>query len=407
MPEPLTTTCCIVGGGPAGVMLGYLLARSGVDVIVLEKHADFFRDFRGDTVHPSTLEVLHELGLLDEFLQLPHDELQRITLDFAGHFVTMGDFTHLPTTCKFIALVPQWDFLNFFARHGARFAGFHLMMQAEATGIIERNGTVAGVRVKTQAGEVEIRATLTIGADGRNSTIRNAARFEVEDIGAPMDVLWFRLNRRPDETAPSLGHVRNGRIFVTIPRGTYFQCAFVIPKGSGDALKAQGIEGLREGIVATAPEMADRVGELQSWDAVSLLSVRVDRLKHWYRSGLLFVGDAAHAMSPIGGVGINLAIQDAVAAANELAGPLLRGTLATSNFARFQRRRFLPTVLTQGVQVLLQRNVIGKVFASGQTSDGLPLALTLLQRFPWLQRIPARLFGMGFRPEHVHTRELA
>jgi 2-polyprenyl-6-methoxyphenol hydroxylase-like FAD-dependent oxidoreductase len=405
MPAPnvLTTTCCIAGGGPAGMMLGYLLARAGIDVIVLEKHADFFRDFRGDTVHPSTLQLMYELGVLDDFLKVRHDELTRISGDIGGTIAWIADLSHLPTACKFIAIMPQWDFLNFIAERAHAYPSFHLMMQTNATGIIEENGTVVGVRATSPEGDVEIRAALTVGSDGRHSTVRDAAHLEIEDLGAPMDVLWFRLSRHAGEAPPALGHIRNGRIMVTIPRDAYFQCGFVIPKGSGEELKGQGIEALRAGIVATAPELADRVHEIESWDAVSLLSVRVDRLKQWYRAGLLCIGDAAHAMSPIGGVGINLAIQDAVATANILANALACGELTVEDLARVQERRTYPTKMTQGLQILAQRNVIAKIFASDGSPSKLPLAVQLLQWFPALQRVTARVLGLGFRPEHVRT----
>ncbi len=398
----LTTTCCIAGGGPAGMMLGYLLARAGVDVIVVEKHADFFRDFRGDTVHPSTLEVMYELGILDAFLALKHTEMKSISGDLGGENITMADFSHLPTHCKFLAIMPQWDFLNFIAERARRYPGFRLMMNAAATGVIEERERIAGVRVTALDGDVEIRASLTVAADGRHSILRAAAKLVVDDLGAPMDVLWFALSKHADEAAPALGHLRNGKIMVTLNRDTYWQCGMVIPKGTFGEFQARGIEALRADITATAPELRDRVGELTSWDALSLLSVRVDRLRTWYRPGLLCIGDAAHAMSPIGGVGINLAIQDAVAAANALAAPLLRGVIGEDVLARVQRRRMLPTRMTQAMQVFIQNRVIRSVLGRTSTPK-LPLPVRLLQRFPYLQRIPARLLGVGIRPEHVKT----
>src|SRR5262249_12444646 len=311
-----TTTCCIAGGGPAGMMLGFLLARAGVNVVVLEKHADFLRDFRGDTIHPSTLEVIHELGLLDEFLKLPHQEARRLRGVIGDTAVQIADFSNLPTRCRFIALMPQWDFLNFIAEHGRRYPTFDLRMQAEVTDLIEQDGRIAGVRADTPDGPLTVRSTLVIGADGRHSVVRERARLPVEDLGAPIDVLGMRLSRRPSDGSEPLGRMGAGMIFIMIDRGDYWQCGFVIPKGAAEELKARGIEAFRALIVELAPAFRDRVEELRSWDDVSLLTVKVDRLRKWYRPGLLCIGDAAHAMSPVGGVGINLAIQDAVAAAN-------------------------------------------------------------------------------------------
>jgi 2-polyprenyl-6-methoxyphenol hydroxylase-like FAD-dependent oxidoreductase len=396
----LRARCCIAGGGPAGMMLGLLLARAGVDTVVLEKHADFLRDFRGDTVHPSTLEVMHELGLLEEFLQRPHQKLARIEGQVGGRPIVMADFSHLPVQCKFIAFMPQWEFLDFLAQHGRRLPGFRLVMQAEATGLIEDAGRIAGVQARTADGPVEIRAALTVAADGRHSLLRERAGLEVQDFGAPMDVLWMRLSRRPDDPPNTLGRINAGRVFVTLDRGDYWQCAYVIPKGGYDALRRGGIEGFCENILAVAPFLRERVDELRSWDDVKLLTVQVNRLRRWHRPGLLCIGDAAHAMSPIGGVGINLAIQDAVAAANALAAPLSRGAVGEGDLAAVQRRREFPTRMTQRMQLFLQRRVIGRVLASGDT-PGIALPIRLLQWFPMLQRIPARLIGMGFRPEHV------
>jgi len=399
----LRARCCIAGGGPAGMMLGFLLARAGVDTVVLEKHADFLRDFRGDTVHPSTLEVMHELGLLEEFLQRPHQKLSRIEGQVGGRPIVMADFSHLPVRCGFIAFMPQWDFLDFLAQHARQLPQFRLLMRAEASGLIEEAGSVVGVRGTSANGALEVRAALTVAADGRQSVLREQAGLEVENFGAPMDVLWMRLSRRADDPPNTLGRINAGRILVTLDRGDYWQCAYVIPKGVNDALRQGSIESFRANIVAVAPLFADRVAELRSWDDVKLLTVQVNRLRRWHRPGFLCIGDAAHAMSPIGGVGINLAIQDAVAAANILAQPLLRGALAADDLAAVQRRRDFPTRMTQRMQLFLQRNVIGRVLASGAT-PGIAWPIRLMQRFPLLRRIPARLIGMGFRPEHVRTR---
>jgi 2-polyprenyl-6-methoxyphenol hydroxylase-like FAD-dependent oxidoreductase len=395
-------SCCIVGGGPAGMMLGLLLARAGVDVLVLEKHADFLRDFRGDTIHPSTLEVMHELGMLDEFLKLPHQEAREISAQVGDERVPVADFTHLPTRCKFVALMPQWDFLDFLAAKAARYPSFRLWMRAEAVGLVEESGRVAGVEVTTAEGPIQVRADLVVGADGRHSAVRERAGLEVRKLGAPMDVLWFRLSRRPEDPANLMGIFGSGRIFVLINRESYWQCGYVIAKGTIDEIRRQGIEAFRESVARIVPYARDRVAELRGWEDVSLLTVRVDRLATWYRAGLLCIGDAAHAMSPVGGIGINLALQDAVAAANLLAAPLREGRLTVDDLSRVQRRRELPTRLTQWFQVQVQKRVIAPVLG-GAAPSRLPLALRLLRRFAVLRRLPARMIGVGARPEHVRS----
>ena len=384
------------------MMLSFLLARMGVDVLVLEKHADFLRDFRGDTIHPSTLEVMHELGILDEFLTRPHQEVRELAGQVGSETVTIADFTHLPTRCRFIAFMPQWDFLNFIVEQARRYPAFHLRMQAEVTDLIEENGKVAGVRAKTPEGILEARANLTVGADGRHSVVRERAGLPVINLGAPMDVMWMRLSRRSGDPGQTFGHVDIGRILVLLNREDYWQCAFVIPKGAIEEIRQRGLASFREEIARLAPFLRDRVDELRDWKDISLLTVAVDRLQRWFRSGLLCIGDAAHAMSPIGGVGINLAIQDAVAAANILGTKLLQGTPTESELHAVQRRREFPTRATQRLQLVIQNNVIRRVLGSSKPLS-LPWILKLVRRWPFLRRIPARLIGIGFRPEHVKT----
>jgi 2-polyprenyl-6-methoxyphenol hydroxylase-like FAD-dependent oxidoreductase len=404
MAQSLTTQCCIVGGGPAGMMLGLLLARAGIDVVVLEKHADFLRDFRGDTIHPSTLELMHELGVLDEFLKLPHQKVSALGGRFGSKFYRFAEFSHLPATCKFIALMPQWDFLDFIAGRGKRYRGFKLMMRAEATDLTFEGDRVTGVRVSTPEGPLEVRATLTVGCDGRHSLVREKARLVADDFGAPMDVLWFRLSRKPDDSMATGGVFDKGRIFVMLNRGDYWQCAYVIPKGTAEHVRGRGIEAFRADVARTEPGMADRVGEIADWKQVHLLTVQVNRLRQWHRPGLLCIGDAAHAMSPVGGVGINLAVQDAVAAANVLADPLYEKRDVTPLLPNVQERRDFPTRATQRLQLAIQNNVIrGALRASDEFRP--PLALRLMDRCAFLRRIPARLLGLGFRPEHIRTAE--
>jgi 2-polyprenyl-6-methoxyphenol hydroxylase-like FAD-dependent oxidoreductase len=399
----LKTTCCIAGAGPAGMMLGFLLARAGVPVIVMEKHADFLRDFRGDTVHPSTLEMMHELGLLEEFLRLPHSVVRQISLQIGEDRVMIGHFEHLPVHCKFIALMPQWDFLNFLADHGKHYRTFNLRMQTEAFDLIEENGRIAGLRAKTPDDELEIRADLVVGCDGRHSTIRAKAGLKSDDYGAPMDVMWFRLSRKPGDSEETFGHIEGGRMMVMLNRSDYWQCAYVIPKGTADDVRRAGIDKFRTTIGDMSPFVRDRVNEIESWDLVKLLTVAVDRLRRWYRPGLLCIGDAAHAMSPIGGVGINLAVQDAVAAANILAEPLRRGTLTVETLKKVQERREFPTRFTQRLQITLQNNIIGPALTG--TRPKAPFFMKMVQ-WPLLRRLPGRLLALGVRPEHIHTPEL-
>ncbi len=403
--QELTTRCCIAGGGPAGMMAGFLLARAGVDVVVLEKHGDFLRDFRGDTVHPSTLEVMHELGLLAEFLQRPHQEMRQLSAQIGATTMRVGDFSRVPTHCKFIAFMPQWEFLNFLAEHAARYKTFHLHMRTQATDLIEADGRVTGVRAQGPDGALAIRADLVIAADGRHSTLRQCAGFKVEDIGAPMDVLWLRLPRAADEPGEALGYVGAGLFLVLINRGDYWQCGYVIRKGGFDELRRDGLPAFRAAIVALVPRLSEAVETIRDWDDVKLLTVAVDRLSQWWRAGLLCIGDAAHAMSPVGGVGINLAVQDAVAAANILAQPLRAGALTLDHLRAVQRRRALPTRTTQAVRVLIQKQVIERVLG-GSAQPRPPLPLRLVNHLPFLQHLAARAVGLGVRPEHVATPEI-
>jgi 2-polyprenyl-6-methoxyphenol hydroxylase-like FAD-dependent oxidoreductase len=393
--------CLIAGGGPAGMMLGLLLARAGVRVTVLEKHADFFRDFRGDTIHPSTLEIIEEIGLLDELLKLPHQKARLLTGQIGEMTLTLADFTSLPVTCNFIAFMPQWDFLNFLAEKARAYENFKLEMDFEVTGLLSEGDRVTGVRVQTPAGVTEIRADLVVGADGRSSIVRETAGLESIEFGAPMDVLWMRLSRKPTDPSQLFGRIDFGRIFVMIDRGDYWQCALVIRKGAFETIRARGIQDLRDGIVQMNPFLTDRVAELRSWDDVKLLTVQVDRLREWFRPGLLCIGDAAHAMSPVAGVGINLAIQDAVAAANILIPAFRRNSsIRTDTLKEVQARRELPTRVVQRAQLLIQNNIITRVLdRTGRMKP--PLAIRALGAFPLLRRIPARLVGLGFRREHV------
>src|SRR5580700_5696780 len=403
---PLKKQCCVVGGGPAGMMLGFLFARAGVDVAVLEKHQDFFRDFRGDTVHPSTLEMMSELGLLDEFLKLPHSTVARLTMQIGDARLQAIDMTHLPTRCKYIALMPQWDFLNFLAGKGKRYKTFDLRMQTDATDLIEEGGRIVGVRANTPNGELDIRADLIVGCDGRHSMVREKAGLQSDDFGAPMDVLWFRITRKGNDDPETFGHIEAGALLVMLDRGDYWQCAYVIPKGGIEKVQAEGLDAFRSRVTDMSPFLADRIAELKSWDDIKLLSVAVDRLPIWWRPGLICIGDAAHAMSPIGGVGVNMAVQDAVAAANRLAAPLKNGTMTIDDLDAIQQRRTLPVRFTQWLQLTIQKRIISRVLGmESQQRPKPPLFFKLFNIFPALRRIPARLLGVGIRPEHIHTPE--
>ena len=406
MPIPQRVSCVIAGGGPAGMMLGLLLARAGVETLVLEKHGDFLRDFRGDTVHPSTLEVMRELGLLERFLARPHQEVRELRGIVGDREITLADFGHLGTACRFIALMPQWEFLNFLAEEGARYPGFHLAMEAEVTELIEEGGRVVGVSGQASGGPFAVRADLVVGADGRHSVVRERAGLAVKHLGAPIDVLWLRLSLDPGDPTATAGRIYYGTMLVMLHRGDYWQCAFVIRKDGFAAVRAKGLPAFRDDIVRLAPFLRDRVAELRDWDDVKLLTVAVDRLERWWRPGLLCIGDCAHAMSPIGGVGINLAVQDAVAAANILAVPLRDGALHDAHLAAVERRRRFPTRATQALQVAVQHRVIDPALRSDRPI-GAPWPLRLLSHLPLLPRLPARLIGIGFRPEHVRSPAIA
>jgi 2-polyprenyl-6-methoxyphenol hydroxylase-like FAD-dependent oxidoreductase len=397
--ETLETKCCVVGGGPAGMMLGYLLARGGVAVTVLEKHNDFFRDFRGDTVHPSTLDLLHELGLLEDFLKIPHQQLTSVGGVFGDFAFEAADFRYVPAYCRFVALMPQWDFLNFLSARARNFPAFDLRMQHQAVDLIRGAGRVTGVEAQTPNGTVRILADLVVGCDGRHSTTRKAAKLEVMETGAPIDVLWFRLSRKTNDPEQVLGNVNYGKALILINRGDYFQSGVIIRKGSFEELKQQGIDAFRRNIQQIAPYLGERVEALQDWDQIKLLSVQLNRLRQWHQPGLLCIGDAAHAMSPAGGVGINLAIQDAVATANLLTDPLREGRAISTLPACVQRRREFPTRVTQ----LLQANA-HKGFEYVYRHPGeikAPWQLKVAVSLPGVKHIAGRIVGIGIRPEHI------
>ena len=400
--EKLQTRCVIVGGGPAGMMAGYLLARAGVPVVVLEKHADFNRDFRGDTIHPSTLELMYELGLLDEFLKLPHQELRELRAVVNGQVVPVADFTKLPTRCKFIAFMPQWDFLNFLSSHAKRFPTFQLYMETEVVDLLMKDSRVTGVRAKTPEGELEIHADLVIGADGRHSITQTRAHLEQLQFGVPIDALWMRISKKDGDPKQTLGFFQHGQLLVLLDRDDYWQCGFVIPKGQFEEIKVRGLKEFQEDIASFAGFLRDRVAELDDWSKIRLLTVQVNRLRDWCCEGLLCIGDSAHAMSPAGGVGINLAIQDAIATANLLAEKLLRGPVRVDDLRTVQARREWPTRLIQAMQIFIHRRVVtGRLPGDKKTS--LPFVLRLLNWFPILRQLPARFIGLGPRPEHVRS----
>jgi 2-polyprenyl-6-methoxyphenol hydroxylase-like FAD-dependent oxidoreductase len=394
---------CIAGGGPAGMMLGYLLGRAGIQTCVLEKHGDFLRDFRGDTVHPSTLQVMHELGLLPEFLRRPHSELHALSLEFGKRSYKIADFRHIPAVCRYTAIMPQWDFLNFLADKGRELPTLRVIMRAEVKALIESGGRVVGVEATTPGGPLQLHAQLVIGCDGRSSTVRKAAGLAVEELGSPIDVLWFRLSKQAGDPQQVLGRITRDSMLVTIDRDSYWQCAFVIVKGGIEQVHADGLDAFRRRVAGAAHFLADRVQELKSFDDIKLLSVSVDRLTTWWRPGLLCIGDAAHAMSPVGGVGINLAIQDAVATANLLAASLKNGTFKDRDLERVQRRRLFPVKLIQRVQVLVQNRVLKPAVTGSRQELKVPWVIRLLDRSAWLRRWPAQLLGLGVRPEHVRS----
>jgi 2-polyprenyl-6-methoxyphenol hydroxylase-like FAD-dependent oxidoreductase len=399
--------CCIVGGGPAGMMLGYLLGRAGIDVAVLEKHADFFRDFRGDTVHPSTLQVMDELGLSEGFLKLPHQRLQKMDGMFGGASVRIADLSRLHVKFPFIAFMPQWDFLNFLRESGKKFTSLKVMMNTEATDLIKDGARIAGVRANTPEGMIDIEADLTVACDGRHSLVRERAGLAIEEIGAPMDVLWFRAGKRANETESVFARVDPGSMMVTFDRGDYWQCAYVIAKGQYDAVRARGLPALLDDVARMAPILKSGLSDVKSWDDVKLLTVAINRLTRWTLPGLLCIGDAAHAMSPIGGVGVNLAVQDAVATANLLAAKLVNGCPPEDELDAVRQRREFPVRMTQAMQVVAQNNIVSAALKAGGAPLKVPLVVRLITAVPWLQGITARFVGIGVRPEHVHSPERA
>jgi len=398
----IKTTCCIIGGGPAGMMLGFLLARSGVAVTVLEKHKDFFRDFRGDTIHPSTLELMHELGLLERLLEIQHSEISHISACIGDEAVMIADMSHLPTKAKFVALMPQWDFLNFLAAEAAKFPSFRLLTQHEATGLIEKDGITTGVVAKTPEGTVEIAATLTVGCDGRHAVSRSAAHLPIVDEGVPIDVLWLRLPRHQSDPENGLGYINYGRLMVLINRLDYFQVAYIIAKDGFAEIQRDGLSAFQQSITRIVPFLADRVAEIDSWDKVKLLTVQVNRLTQWSSPGLLCIGDAAHAMSPVGGIGINIALQDAVATANMLTDALLSNALTPHHLDQVQHYREGAVRRTQRMQVFAHKILNRVLHSTGPVK--IPLIMRILTRLPGFKYLTARFIGMGLQPQHIRTQ---
>jgi 2-polyprenyl-6-methoxyphenol hydroxylase-like FAD-dependent oxidoreductase len=399
----LAVQCCVVGGGPAGMMLGYLLGRSGIRTVVLERHADFFRDFRGDTVHPSTMQVMLELGLLDDFLKIPHQQLTQMQGMFGSTPVQIADLSRLNTACPFIALMPQWDFLNFLDTKGARFPGLQVLKSTEATELVRNGARITGIVAATPQGPLHISADLTVACDGRHSILREQAGLKIEDIGAPIDVLWFRVGKCKTDSDGIFARLHRGQMMVTIDRDDYWQCAYVIAKGKIDDIKAREIDAFRENVISLVPILRDHIDDVKSWDDVKLLTVRIDRLTQWALPGLLCIGDAAHAMSPVGGVGVNLAVQDAVAAANILFDKFVAGGPSIEDLEGVQKRRSFPTRMTQTMQTVVQDRIINRALSGEDLKP--PLAVRVINALPWLQGLTARLLGIGVRPEHVHSPE--